>query len=149
MIKPKIPIALTSLLLLGGGAFLGYKYLKRNKNTDGTSKSVAPSIATMTIASNNLTINVDEAGLMAQSLYNAMQGFGTQEDVIYSVFERIKTRDDLLLVIKRFGLRKNLNGTRAAFIGRDINLIGWLKEDLKESELAKIKPVFDKFAIAL
>jgi hypothetical protein len=122
---------------------------KKNTNSDGTKPSIAPSIADIKIVSSNLTISPDTAALMAQTLYQAMANFGTDEDAIYSVFNKIQSKDDLLLLISKFGLRKNLWGTRAGFIGQDVNLITWLNTDLSKRELSKIRPVFDRFNIPL
>lgn len=139
-------------ILTGVGILLVVRgAIKRKKggNSDGTRPSLAPSIADMKIQSGNLSISPDTAALMAQTLYQAMANFGTDEKAIYSVFSKVQTKDDLLLLISKFGLRKNLWGTRAGFIGQNVNLITWLNTDLSSRELDKIRPLFDRFNIPL
>lgn len=126
------------------------KAKESKRNDDGTPRHSAPSIADMTVVSSNLTITPDDAALMAQTLYQSMQGFGTKEETVYDIINnKLKTKDDLLLLISKFGLRKNLWGTRAGFIGADINLIAWLNIDLSKRELDKIRPTFERFGIPL
>ena len=44
---------------------------------------------------------------MAEMLYTAMKGPGTDEKAIYSVFEKLKTEDDYLKLCSAFGIRDN------------------------------------------
>jgi hypothetical protein len=69
--------------------------------------------------------------------------------MIYGIIDKINTKDDMLLVIRTFGMKQYLWGTRAAFIGQDYNLIGWLRFELDDKEIAKIKPKFDQWGIPL
>jgi hypothetical protein len=78
-----------------------------------------------------------------------MLDFGTDEKTIFSIMDKVSTKDDMLLVIKAFGMKQYLWGTRASFIGQDYNLIGWLRFELGESDIAKIKPKFDQWGIPL
>lgn len=132
---------------IGIGIFAIKKLLKRNP--DGTSSKVAPSIKDTVIHKENLTISVSDAALYANTLYGAMLDFGTDEKVIYSIIDKIQSKDDMLLVIKAFGMKQYLWGTRAAFLGQDFNLIGWFRQELGESEISKIKPKFDSWGIPL
>lgn len=139
-------------ILTGVGLILVVRGLVKHQkggNSDGTKPSVAPSIADMKIEAKNLSISLDTAALMAQTLYQAMASFGTDEDAIYAVFSKVKSKDDLLLLIKQFGLRKNLWGSRAGIIGQNVNLITWLNTDLSKRELKKIRPLFDRFNVPL
>ena len=141
-IKVGIPV-----VAIGVGALLIRRMLK--KNPDGTSSKVAPSLKDTTINSNNLTITPSDAALFANTLYGAMLDIGTDEEAIYSTIDKINTKDDMLLVIKAFGMKQYLWGARAAFLGQDYNLIGWLRFELTKSELAKIKPKFDQWGIPI
>ncbi len=143
-IKYGIPV-----VAIGIGFFAIRKLLKKKTNTDGTSSRVAPSIKDTVIQKENLTITPSDAALFANTLYGAMLDFGTDEKTIFSTIDKINTKDDMLLVIKAFGMKQYLWGTRVAFIGQNYNLIGWLGFELGESELAKIKPKFDNWGIPL
>jgi hypothetical protein len=135
------------ILGVGIGIYAVRRLLKRN--SDGTSSRVAPSIKDTVIDRQNLTISASDAALFANTLYGAMLDFGTDEKVIYSTFDKIQTKDDMLLVIKAFGMKQYLWGTRAAFLGQDFNLIGWFRQELSEKEIGKIKPKFDSWGIPL
>jgi hypothetical protein len=142
-IKMGIPLA-----VIGTGIYLIRKLFK-GSNADGTSSITAPSLKNTTINKSKLTISISDAGLFANTLYGAMLDFGTDEKTIYSVMDKINTKDDMLLVIKSFGMKQYLWGTRAGLLGQNYNLIGWLKFELSTSELAKIKPKFDKWNIPI
>jgi len=137
-----------TIAILGVGFFIVRKLIK-GKNPDGTSSREAPSLKDFKIDASKLTISPSDAALFANSLYGAMLNIGTDEESIYSVFDKIKTRDDLLLLIKTFGIKKYLWGTRAAFLGQDYNLIGWLRSELTNDEIAKIIPKFNEWGIPL
>ena len=141
-IKVGIPV-----VALGVGVILIRKMFK--KNSDGTSSRVAPSLKDTVIIKDNLTITTSDAALFANILYGAMLDIGTDEEAIFSTMDKIKSKDDMLLVIKTFGMKQYLWGARAAFLGQDYNLIGWLRFELNDKEIAKIKPKFDEWGIPL
>lgn len=141
-IKYGIPI-----LAIGIGVIVIKKRLKRNP--DGTSSKVAPSLKDTVIQKNNLTITTSDAALFANTLYGAMQDIGTDEETIYSTIEKINTKDDMLLVIKAFGMKKYLWGARDPWFGQEYNLIGWLRSELSNKEVAKIKPKFDEWGLPI
>jgi len=73
----------------------------------------------------------------ADSLYTAMDGFGTDEDTIKSVFHYMQNKADVLKLIKSFGIRKRVYN---AFVvaGDDLNLNQWLTEEVTTETLAEI-----------
>ena len=141
-IKIGVPV-----VALGVGVILIRKMFK--KNPDGTSSRVAPSLKDTVIQKENLTITPSDAALFANTLYGAMLDIGTDEKIIYDTIDKINTKDDMLLVIKAFGMKQYLWGTRAAFLGQDYNLIGWLRFELDDKEITKIKPKFDGWGIPI
>ena len=143
-IKYGVPV-----VAIGVGILLIRRAIKKKAKPDGTSSRVAPSIKDTVIQKENLTISTSDAALFANTLYGAMLDFGTDEKTIYSIMDKINTRDDMLLVIKTFGMKQYLWGTRAAFLGQDYNLIGWLRFELDDKEIEKIKPKFDQWGIPL
>ena len=132
---------------IGIGVLAIKKMLKRNP--DGTSSKDAPSMKDTVIDRTNLSISTGDAALFANTLYGAMQDFGTDEEIIYSTIDKIQTKDDMLLVIKAFGMKKYLWGARDPWFGQEYNLIGWLRSELGKKEVAKIKPKFDEWGIPL
>lgn len=143
-IKIGIPV-----VVVGIGVYAIIKMLKGKGNPDGTSSNLAPTIANTKIEKSKLTISVSDAALFANTLYGAMMDFGTDEASIFNTISKINTKDDMLLVIKTFGMKQYLIGGRAAFLGQDYNLIGWLRAELSEGDIAKIKPKFDNWNIPL
>nr|WP_321411172.1 hypothetical protein [uncultured Carboxylicivirga sp.] len=141
-IKIGVPI-----VAIGVGVILIKRMFK--KNPDGTSTRIAPSLKDTVIQKENLTITPSDAALFANTLYGAMLDFGTDEKTIFNTMERIKTKDDMLLVIKTFGMKMYLWGTRAAFLGQDYNLIGWFRFELSDKDIEKIKVKFDQWGIPI
>jgi hypothetical protein len=133
------------------GVGIGIYAIRRmfKRNPDGITTRVAPSLKDTVIQKTNLTISTSDAALFANTLYGAMLDFGTDEKTIFSIMDKINTKDDMLLVIKTFGMKMYLWGTRAAFLGQDYNLIGWLRFELGDKDIAKIKPKFDGWGIPL
>ena len=78
------------------------------------------------INNNKLSYQLAEYSLMANSLFTAMDGMGTNEQVIYNVFNRLKNIDDLYQLITSFGVKS------------DQTLQQWLIADLSSSELEKV-----------
>ena len=143
-IKIGVPV-----VAIGVGALFIKKAIKKKKNPDGTSSGTAPSIKDTVIQKQNLTITASDAALFANTLYGAMQEFGTDEKAIYSTIDKISTKDDMLLVIKCFGMKRYLWGARDPWFGQEYNLIGWLRAELTEKEIKKIKPRFDQWGIPI
>ena len=141
-IKIGVPV-----LAIGTGIYLIKRMFKRNP--DGTSSRVAPSLKDTVIQKENLTISPSDAALFANTLYGAMLDFGTDEKTIYNIVEKISTKDDMLLVIKAFGMKQYLWGTRTGLIGQNYNLLGWLRFELSDKEIAKIKAKFDQWGIPI
>ncbi|WP_291856913.1 hypothetical protein [Marinilabilia sp.] len=141
-IKIGVPV-----LAIGTGIYLIKRMFKRNP--DGTSTRVAPSLKDTVIQKENLTISPSDAALFANTLYGAMLDFGTDEKTIYNIIGKISTKDDMLLVIKAFGMKQYLWGTRTALIGQNYNLLGWLRFELSDREIAKIKAKFDQWGIPI
>jgi hypothetical protein len=141
-IKIGVPI-----VAIGVGVILIKRMFK--KNPDGTSTRIAPSLKDTVIQKENLTITTSDAALFANTLYGAMLDFGTDEATIFNTMEKIKTKDDMLLVIKTFGMKMYLWGTRAAFLGQDYNLIGWFRFELSDKDIEKIKVKFDQWGIPI
>ena len=99
----------------------------------------------------NLTVTTSDAILIAQQLLSAMDQYGTDEKTIVALLDGLN-RDDLLFVIKIFGIKK-YNGVGEAvgldrFIyAQNLNLAGWLKSELSGKELDKVAAMFANFKI--
>lgn len=71
----------------------------------------------------------------AGQLYYAMKGFGTDEEVIYSVFSKMQNDLDVIALTNAYGIRD----------GYDLQ--GWLRGDLSSSEMAKLNNILSNKGI--
>jgi len=137
----KVVTTIVVLILVALIVYFAYrivdKYFKVN-SADNTTPITSPDVNKIDYDKNNLTINQSDAIVMANSLYSAMADYGTNKSIIYGVFDRLNTRDDLLLLIKTFGLRRYWMGTRSVYLGNDIGLNAWLSEELSAAELIPV-----------
>lgn len=103
-----------------------YKWLKNNfGNNSGN---------TGTINKNNLTYTESEYLSMAEILFRAMDGAGTDEQKIFDVIARIRTKDDWTKLKSVFGVKKSSTWT-STFEG---TLIEWLTDECSTSDISKI-----------
>ena len=91
----------------------------------------------------NATISDHQARAYAEQLFDAMAGFGTDEEVIYSVLKG-KSLHDYNKIYNAFGLRSyiRLTGERSAgILGVDHSLTEWIIFELDLEELKKLKSI--------
>jgi hypothetical protein len=93
----------------------------------------------------NLTFSISEYNSMANQLFNAMDGAGTNEDIIFSVFNKIQTKDDYNQLIKSFGVRSS-TGILSSFSG---DLLTWLSDELSSSDVKKLNNILSKIGVSL
>ena len=100
-----------------------------------------------------LTISEGEAALITQNIFNAMNRVGTDEDAILRNLESLKTKDDLLLIIKKFGI-KPFNGVsmtvsriRSAIFSVDLNLNGWLSRKMSGKQKDQVIAIYEKLGV--
>ena len=77
----------------------------------------------------NLRISETTAKQLAEKLYTAMKGWGTDEKAIYEVFNQVSTRDDVLYIFAQFGLKDGKNLTQ------------WLTSELNAKERAQVNAI--------
>ena len=136
----KLMVALVALLLL----YFAWKWFFKKSAEEKAAEKAAETINGLVIEETNLSLSQSEINLIAQELYNAMKGVGTDEDAIVSVFNRISTKDDLLAVMKRFGTPEY----GSWWLGHKyLDLTGWLKEELSDEPLNAVRNVFLNYGI--
>ena len=89
------------------------------------------------ITSSELTLTTAQAQGLADKLYAAMDGPGTDEDAIYSAFNAMNSYSDLMLVMKLFGQKKS----SWSLFGRESSLMEWIAADCSDTEIAKINAI--------
>ena len=129
----KKKIIIWGAILIGG--YLVYKYLK------GSGSSVGG--GGLGLASGLLSSS--QINKIVTDLFDAMDGYGTDESTINSSFDKIKTDADFDAVVKAFGTRTISSGSLNVFQG-DYNgdLIGALKSELTSTEIEELNSILQK-----
>lgn len=110
-------------------------------------------LAGLKISSGNLTITNGQATIIAQNLLSAMDRWGTDEEAIIDNISMAKTKDDLLLITQKFGVKPyDGMGLADTFLSRNIaavmkNLSGWIRAELSGSDLRKVKAMYDNLGV--
>lgn len=81
------------------------------------------------IKDTDVTLTPSELSNLADRLYSAMSGPGTDEEAVYAAFRLLRTRSDLMSLIKAFGVRKGET------------LPQWLTGDLSRREIEKLNAI--------
>jgi len=76
----------------------------------------------------------------ANQLLIAMKGLGTDDDLIYKIFSRMKNDLDITQLIKEFGMH-NYYGKN---IYTEMDLPAWINEEMNDSELKKLNEILNK-----
>jgi hypothetical protein len=90
------------------------------------------------------TITQNFADETAQSLLNAMDTFGTDEESLEEILTQLVSlnTNDLIMIWNSFGTPLYLWGTQGAYIGQPTNLGGWLTAELSGELLDEYRLVF-------
>lgn len=105
---------------LGVGFFVGRKIYKKWKDKKEV-KEIVGSIK-------NATLTESEAKILADKLFSAMDGAGTNLTKIKEVFQQVKNEDDVNLIILKFGKRKS-----SWSFGDGETLSQWIQDDVKSA----------------
>jgi hypothetical protein len=130
-------------LLYVGGAILivaiGYTIVKKFQGGFGSflkDKSVgAKEFTPVKVDATKSTISNEEANNFANQLFNAMDNYGTNEDVIYDILNKLQKKDDFRKVYNAFGRKSYyIDGspTISAYIFgyNNLDLIEWFNEEV-------------------
>lgn len=97
------------------------------------------------IVSNALTYTQADYKAMADKLYLAMDGVGTNENSIYEVIGKLRTKSDWYALIKAFGVRSSSSWVNS-FTG---NLVQWLYDELDDEERKRVNDILAKFDVQI
>ena len=78
---------------------------------------------------NQTTLTQSQLNTLSTKIYSALKGVGSDEDAVYSAFEEVQNRTDLLQLIKTFGVKDSLT------------IKEWLYDDLSVDEIAHINNI--------
>lgn len=81
------------------------------------------------ITASNVKLTQVQLNTLADKIYKAVKGSGTDEKSIYDAMRTLQTKDDVLALIKTFSVRDSMT------------LREWLYDDLNNSEISKINDI--------
>lgn len=138
---PRLTVVLVLLTL----ALVAYAVMAYRKNRDARNQQ--KSLNELDVNKGALTITDNQATIISENLLGAMNKYGTDEKTIVEILKTLR-KDDLTLVIQKFGVRP-YNGAGLAtrdyekkFFATDLNLIGWLKQELDGDDLNEVANIF-------
>ena len=147
--SPVNKLVLVGGVLIGGTLSLALliKMLKKDTVTVEGEK-MAQAISQLPLNTSNVTLSGNDLTMMAQQLMAAMDRVGTDDDSIYRVLQRIATKDDLVALIKAFGVHRYYLWGRSESRGAYLNLTEWLKKELSGSAFEKnVAAIYQKFGM--
>jgi hypothetical protein len=128
-------------VLAVGGSYVIYRIVKKD-----TKSAPGNDLNKLQINGRKLSFSPSEYGLMAQKLFLAMDGVGTNKANVMSVLYSMRNGDDMLMLIKQFGVKRH-GFITSLWFGEDLNLIGWLNSEFKGSDLEQVGTIFRSFGV--
>jgi hypothetical protein len=134
--------------VLGVAGFLGIRKYIKNKQAGAETAKLTTAIESTPVVTSNLTINEAQAVTIANKLYGAMAGSGTDENQILACFQG-RTSDDVKLIYKTFGVKPyGVTGKPTfSFYATELDLTGWLRKELSGNSLKKAQEIFTNAGI--
>lgn len=140
----------TTIIVVGGVAYAGYKLYKKGKasvtssSSNDSEKTRAVTYDNMTYDVAKLTLNQNTLNLIVDNIYSSMSGAGTDEATLLSNLAKLTTYNDMTYAIKQFGMKRYLWWGRSEYVGEKLNMTGWILKELKGDNLAKAKAIYKK-----
>ena len=137
-------LGVVAVIVFGGAGWFIYKKYRKSKLATDLQKVISDTKVDTT----KTTITEMQALDFANRLFLAMDSNGTDETVIKSILiDRNLAADDIKLIVKKFGIKPyGISGSPSVWsfgTKRDLDLMGWLCEELSESWLKQIRPKFN------
>jgi hypothetical protein len=147
-------VAVGGIAIIGFFGFKIYQDIKRKRGLKQAGQSADEASAELKNLSSkgvNPTITKTQATNFSNSLVQAMNGCGTDENMVNGVFSKLKNDADVYLLIQQFGVRfytpcsVSSPISFAKYLINDQSFGGdlatWLSYDLTSSEIAKINTI--------
>jgi hypothetical protein len=132
---PLLSTALIGALILAAAYYIGTRTGKAKK--EGEEENALKK----EIQKDELTFEQTQYSSMADKLEVAMYGFTTDEDSVYSVFAKLRSKSDVLNLIKTFGTR------RIIWTFGNSNLNTWINTRLATAEIAHLNDILSRNGI--
>lgn len=130
--------------VVGTVMYLLFRKSKEQVMLEEIAQDTQNTINNLKVDSNNTTIDDTKAALIATGLFNAMNRFGCDYKTAWELLAPL-TADDLKFVIKKFSVKPyRFWGLSTSKNAKALDLIGWLKEEMKSSPVywPKVKKKF-------
>lgn len=88
-----------------------------------------------------------EYKIMAENLFEAMNGIGTDENSIYTTLSKLKSAADWYRLIDVYGVREHSNSAYGGFWRFKGNLIESLNNELSSSEKARVSSILASIGV--
>ena len=124
---PLILLVVVAVVILRYGEKIYSRIRERIKNNDLNKR----------IDKSNLSYGESQYKVYAQKLFDAMNGWQTDEDAIYEVFKKMNNIDDILQLQIAFSDVEDENET----------LSEWLHDDLSSSEMKQLNAIIAERSI--
>jgi len=124
--------------------FVAFVFLILSKLKGGKGKKIDE------LSTEGATLSIEEAKGMAEGFLSSMASYGTDENEIYDLFERIQTQANFNLVYKMFGLHgyyEDMGLEDTSVLGFKKDLIYWLNAELLIHEKKTILSNFPNIKI--
>jgi|GEM_PF-1971727 hypothetical protein len=156
--KDKKTMLITAGIVAAGVGILGYIVYKKvfGSRVDEKASEMEANLRNLRVSRKELTISEDEAVLIAQQIFDAMNRRGTDEETVIGNLERLKSKADLLYVIIAFGIKNyGVSGESDSWLARKLgyatplNMSGWLKKEFRQgsSYYKRIETVYNRFNV--
>jgi hypothetical protein len=97
------------------------------------------------IIENAATFTASDYKAMADKLYRAMDGAGTDDEAILQTVSSLRTKTDWLKLVEAFGVKES-SAWYSSFTG---NLVEWLTDELGGDDRQKVNFSLSRFGISI
>jgi hypothetical protein len=131
------------------GLFLVYNYLTKGTTKQQSDVNAVTGTPTKD-GSTTSNISASNASNIATTQFDAMQGFGTDEAMLFNSLQSLNGKA-LQLVYQKFGLKPYLiAGFFPAWAtGTPLDLFSWYRNELDTNELIKMRQIWAKSGLVL
>lgn len=152
MVKGAIGLAVAGVAIYAG--FTIYKNIKRNKEIKEANKAgIAAASEVLDLKRRGINPTMDESDfqVLSESLVEAMNDCGTDNDTVLNVFRKMKNDADIRMLVSTFGVRFYRPCTVTSPFSKIVSMFNdkayggslstWLSYDLTSGEIDKINSI--------
>ena len=143
--KIKDRIITGSIIVIGG--YLLYKIFKKPEIKTPSNQEIEATIGGQV----GTTTSLDTAKFkeIADKMFDAMSGWGTNLNVLYNNFALMKTNDDLMALIAAYGIREIPSGKLNPVPDFGGNLPEAIANELSQGEIDNINTILSKNTVTI